>query len=69
MKQEFLYEDLRGWLEQAEKLNEVRTVDGASWQEDIGMATELLHHSDPAPAALFDNIPDYPAGHRVLTNF
>ncbi|HSH71188.1 MAG TPA: UbiD family decarboxylase, partial [Deferrisomatales bacterium] len=69
MKQEFLYDDLRGWLEQAEKLNEVRTVEGASWQEDIGMATELLHHSDPAPAALFDKIPDYPAGHRVLTNF
>ena len=33
------------------------------------MATELLHHTDPAPAALFDNIPGYPGGFRVLTNF
>jgi len=33
------------------------------------MATELLHHSDPAPAALFDNIPGYPKGYRILTNF
>ncbi|MDF1590936.1 MAG: UbiD family decarboxylase [Desulfobacterales bacterium] len=69
MKHQIPYEDLRGWLKEARKLNEVKDVDGASWQEDIGMATELLHHSDPAPAALFDNIPDYPRGHRVLTNF
>jgi UbiD family decarboxylase len=65
----FLYEDLRGWIDQARKLGEVRDVEGATWQEDIGMATELLHHSDPAPAALFDKIPGYPAGYRVLTNF
>jgi len=69
MKPKFLYEDLRGWVDEARKLREVRDVEGATWQEEIGMATELLHHSDPAPAALFDKIPGYPAGHRVLTNF
>ncbi len=69
MKPTFLYDDLRGWIEQARKLGEVRDVEGASWQEDIGMATELLHHADPAPAALFDKIQGYPAGYRVLTNF
>ena len=47
----------------------MRYVDGLSWEREIGMATELLHHSDPAPAALFDNIPGYPKGFRVLTNF
>jgi len=69
MKPRFLYEDLRGWLDEARKLDEVRDVEGATWQEDIGMATELLHHADPAPAALFDKIPGYPQGYRVLTNF
>lgn len=69
MKPEFLYDDLRGWIDQARKLDEVRDVEGATWQEEIGMATELLHHSDPAPAALFDKIPGYPKGYRVLTNF
>jgi UbiD family decarboxylase len=69
MKPVFLYEDLRGWLEQARKLGEVRDVEGASWQQDIGMATELLQHSDHSPAALFDRIPGYPQGYRVLTNF
>jgi UbiD family decarboxylase len=69
MKPEFLYEDLRGWIEQARKLGEVKDVEEATWQEEIGMATELLHHSDPAPTALFDKIPGYPSGYRVLTNF
>src|SRR5512145_3339542 len=52
---QFRYEDLRGWLAQAEALGEVRHVKGASWQEEIGMAAELVQHSDAAP--------------RVLTNF
>jgi UbiD family decarboxylase len=69
MKVKFLYDDLRGWLDQARKIGEVRDVERATWEEDIGMATELLHHSDPAPAALFDNIPGYPKGHRILANF
>lgn len=69
MKPKFLYDDLRGWIDQARKFDEVRDVEGATWQEEIGMATELLQHSDPAPAALFDRIPGYPEGYRVLTNF
>jgi len=69
MKQKITYEDLRTWMEETRKLDELRDVEGASWEEDIGMATEVLHHSDPAPAALFDKIPGYPQGFRVLTNF
>jgi len=69
METNFLYDDLRSWIDQARKLGELRDVEGANWQEEIGMATELLQHSDPAPAALFDKIPGYAAGYRVLTNF
>src|SRR4030042_1684799 len=69
MKPDFLYDDLRGWLDQARKLDEVRDVEGATWQEEIGMASEVLQHTDPAPAALFDKIPGYPEGYRVLVNF
>lgn len=69
MKPVFLYEDLRGWIEQARKLGEMRDVEGANWQQEIGMATELLQHSEHAPAALFDRISGYPQGYRVLTNF
>jgi len=69
MKPKFLYDDLRSWIDQARKLGEVRNVAGATWEEEIGMATELLHLSDSAPAVLFDKIPGYPKGYRVLTNF
>ena len=36
------YEDMREWLEQAERLGEVRHIKGASWEEDIGLAAEAL---------------------------
>ena len=63
------YKDLRDWLKVVEDTGELKTVEGATWQEDIGMATELLNHTPQAPAALFDSIPGYPKGFRVLTNF
>ena len=69
MKIKFLYDDLRTWLAAAKDLEEVRDVTGANCEEEIGMATEMLHHTDPAPAALFDKIPGYADGFRVLTNF
>jgi UbiD family decarboxylase len=65
----FAYADLREWIDQAEKLVEVRRVSGASWQEDIGMAAEIVLHSETAPCVIFDDIPGCPKGFRVLTNF
>lgn len=65
----FAYTDLREWIEQAEQLGEVRTVSGASWQEDIGMAAEIVQHSATAPCVIFDDVPGCPKGFRVLTNF
>ena len=63
------YDDLREWINEAEKLGELVRANGYSWQEDIGMAAELLQHDAKAPVALFDDIPGYPKGFRVLTNF
>jgi hypothetical protein len=63
-----VYDDLRSWLAEAERLGEVKTVHGATWQEDIGMATELVSHSDEAPAVVFDDIPGVAKGFRVLVN-
>src|ERR1700682_681681 len=65
----FAYADLREWIDQAEKLAEVRRVSGASWQEEIGMAAEVVLHSETAPCVIFDDIPGCPKGFRVLTNF
>ncbi len=63
------FDDLRGWIEEADKLGELRHADGYDWEEQIGMAAELLQHDENAPVALFDKIPGAPEGWRVLTNF
>ena len=62
------YDDLRTWLSEAERLGELKTVRGANWAEEIGMATELVSHSDKAPAVIFDDIPGAGKGFRVLAN-
>ena len=62
------YLDLRDWLEQARALGEVRDVRGATWEEEIGHVTEMLHHTDDAPVGVFDEIPGYPKGYRILVN-
>ena len=39
----FAYKDLRDWLAEAEKLGELETITGASWEEDIGMAATVAN--------------------------
>ena len=36
-----LHLDTRTWLDQVDRIGELRRVDGASWQEDIGRVTEI----------------------------
>ena len=62
------YEDLREWIAEADRLGELRRVAGATWQEDMGMAAEILSHRDDGPAVLFDDVPGFPTGFRVLIN-
>ena len=63
------YADLREWLEEAEKLGEVKHVEGANWERDIGMAAEVVLHDPKAPCVVFDNVPGSLKGSRVLCNF
>lgn len=62
------YGDLREWMREAESLGELRTVLGASWQEEIGLATDAVLRADGGPAVLFDEVPGCPKGFRVLIN-
>ncbi len=59
---------LRAWLKTVDALGELRVVNGADWQESIGRISEMLHHTDDSPAVLFDEIPGYEAGNRLLVN-
>ena len=63
------YNDLREWIAETDKLGELCVAEGYNWEEQIGMASELLQHNENAPAALFDKIPDFREGYRVLVNF
>lgn len=62
------WRDTRQWLAHVEALGQLRVVRGASWQEDIGAITEMLDHTEGSPCVVFDDVPGYPSGWRVLVN-
>lgn len=62
------YGDLREWLANVEAMGELKKLKGAHWDLEIGAITDVLHHTEPSPALLFDEIQDYPRGHRILVN-
>src|SRR5499425_1773784 len=62
------YDDLREWLDHAERLGEVRHVKGATWQEDIGLAAEAILRAENGPCVVFEDIPGCPKGFRLLMN-
>lgn len=60
------YRDLRDWLNQVDKFGELRNIDGADWNLEIGAITEMARkESKVAPCILFDGIKGYPKGHRL----
>jgi UbiD family decarboxylase len=68
MKRQLAYDSLRDWIEHIDALGELRRIDGASWQSEIGAITDIFQHDEKAPAVLFDNVPGYPRGFRILCN-
>ncbi|MDZ4247600.1 MAG: UbiD family decarboxylase, partial [Dehalococcoidia bacterium] len=59
--------DLRTWIKQIEDVGELKKVENAHWDLEIGCLTALNARQEKPPALLFDNIVDYPQGYRVLT--
>ena len=62
------YTDLRDFIRVIDSWGQLRIVKGANLDEDIGAATDVVHHTAGSPAVLFDDIPGYPSGFRVLVN-
>ncbi|HZH83261.1 MAG TPA: UbiD family decarboxylase, partial [Phototrophicaceae bacterium] len=60
--------DLREWLARVESFGELKRVTGANSEEDIGAITEMLDHTEGSPCVLFDEIPNFQPGYRVLVN-
>ncbi len=59
--------DLPSYIDAAARIGEVKSIDGAHWNLEIGCLTELMAEQD-GPLLLFDNIIDHPRGFRVATN-
>jgi len=62
------YVGLRGFLEEVDRLGQLRFVHGASADDEIGAATDVLQHSHGGPAAMFDQVPGYDPSFRVAVN-
>ncbi|WP_338727456.1 UbiD family decarboxylase [Haladaptatus sp. DJG-WS-42] len=62
------FHDLRGYIEFLDEQGELKVVDGADWELEIGGLTELMIKQRPSPALLFDNIVGHEPGYRLLSN-
>ncbi len=59
--------DLREWLNMVEEKGELKIIEGADWNLEIGAISELQRRMENPPVFLFDKIKDYIPGYRVVT--
>lgn len=60
--------DLRTWLDQVRGLGELKEISGVSEDLEIGTIVDILMEKPGNPAVLFDDIPGFAPGRRVLGN-
>ena len=60
--------DLRDWIASVDKAGELKTIKGADTKEEIGGFVDIYMRKMGQPAVMFDEVPGYPKGHRVLAN-
>ncbi len=61
--------DLRDWLKDVKRLEQLEFISGAHWDLEIGALTEIILERNPTPQALlFDKVPGYDPQRRVLAN-
>ena len=60
-------QDLRQWISQVEEMGELKRIEDARWDLEIGCLTDENSVRN-GPALLFDPIRDYPKGYGVLTS-
>jgi len=60
--------DLRTWIAAMEAAGQLQKVNGAEREEEIGGIVDVYQRRIGNRALLFDDIPGYPRGHRILAN-
>ena len=60
--------DLREFIARAESAGEVVRIKGADWNLEMGTLAEIINHARPEPPAiLFEEVPGYGKGMRLLS--
>ncbi len=62
------FRDLREFIAAAEAVGDLQLIKGAHWDLEIGCITEIMAEQE-GPFPLFDAVPGYPEGFRIVTNF
>jgi UbiD family decarboxylase len=60
--------DLRDWIDTLEKADQLQKINGANHEEEIGGIVDVYQRQTGNKAVLFDEVPGYPKGYRVLAN-
>src|SRR5262245_64765788 len=60
--------DLRNWIAEIEAAGELKIIRGAEPKEEIGGIVDLYQRRMGNAAVMFDEVPGFPKGHRVLAN-
>ena len=61
--------DLREWLKDVKRLEQLEQISGAHWDLELGALTEIiLERIATPPAVVFDNVPGFDPNRRVLVN-
>jgi len=60
--------DLRDWISALEAAGELKVIKGAEPREEIGGIVDIYMRKMGNPAVMFDEVPGYPRGHRVIAN-
>jgi UbiD family decarboxylase len=63
-----VFQDFREFMKKVEEIGEVKVVEGANSEEEIGLLTEVAAVTPGVPMLVFDSIKGYPDGYRVATN-
>src|SRR5580765_1948905 len=60
--------DLRDWIAGIEAAGELKVIKGAEPKEEIGGFVDIYMRKMGNPAVMFDEVPGFPKGHRVIAN-
>ena len=62
------FKDLREFIRRVDEIGELRRVDDADWDVEVGAITEVAARSPHCPMLLFDNIKGHKPGYRLVSN-